>query len=92
MAGGRKTGRSVRGVCGRDRAVLYRLAVGTGFRAGELASLTPESFDLDADPPTVTILAAYSKRRHRRRKRNRRKNRPEPLERPIRHRQHKQRI
>ena len=39
------------------------MAAGTGFRANELRSLTPESFDLDADPPTVTVQAAYSKRR-----------------------------
>jgi integrase len=48
---------------GRDRAALYRLALGTGFRANELRSLTPEAFDLDADTPTVTVAAAYSKRR-----------------------------
>ncbi len=35
---------------GPDRAMVYRLALGTGFRAGELRSLTPASFDLDADP------------------------------------------
>jgi integrase len=39
------------------------VAAGTGFRANELRSLTPESFDLDADPPTITVQAAYSKRR-----------------------------
>ena len=50
---------------GRDRAVLYLAAVGTGFRAGELKSLTPASFDVDADPPTVTVEASYSKRRRR---------------------------
>ena len=27
-----------------------------------MASLTPEGFDLDGDPPTVTVAAAYSKR------------------------------
>jgi integrase len=48
---------------GPDRAMVYMLALGTGFRASELRSLTPESFDLDADPPTVAINAAYSKRR-----------------------------
>jgi len=48
---------------GPDRAMLYRLALGTGFRAGELRSLTPESFALASDPPTVTVDAAYSKRR-----------------------------
>lgn len=48
---------------GTDRAMLYRLALGTGLRAGGLRSLTPASFDLDSDPPTVTVAAAYSKRR-----------------------------
>jgi len=50
---------------GERRAMLYRVAIGTGFRAGELASLTPRSFDLDAEDPTITIEAAYSKRRRR---------------------------
>jgi len=50
---------------GPERAVLYQLAVGTGFRANELRSLTPGAFDLDADPPVVTIEAAYSKHRRR---------------------------
>lgn len=53
----------VEGLNGTDRAMLYRLAMGTGFRAGELGSLTPECFDLDGNPPTVTVRAAYSKRR-----------------------------
>jgi integrase len=48
---------------GPDRAMVYRLALGTGFRAKELRSMTPASFDLDADPPTVTVTAAHSKRR-----------------------------
>lgn len=47
------------------RSTLYRLAVGTGFRAKEIRSLTPASLDLDADPPTVTVQAAYSKRNRR---------------------------
>jgi integrase len=45
--------------------VLYLLAASTGFRFGEIKSLTTRSFDLDADPPTVTVEASYSKR-HRR--------------------------
>jgi integrase len=48
---------------GASRALLYRLAAATGFRAGELRSLVPASFDFDADPPTVTVQAAYSKHR-----------------------------
>ena len=48
---------------GEGQAMLYRLAVETGLRAGELRSLTRSSFDLDGNPPTVTVAAAYSKRR-----------------------------
>lgn len=52
-----------RGIAGVDRAMLYRVATGTGFRAAELRSLKVSSFDLDASPPAVTVEAAYSKRR-----------------------------
>jgi integrase len=48
---------------GPDRYILYLTACATGFRAGELAELLPESFDLTADPPRVTCPAAYSKNR-----------------------------
>ncbi len=51
------------GLTGPNRAMLYRLALETGFRASELRSLKVESFALDADPPTVNVAAAYSKRR-----------------------------
>ena len=47
------------------RDVLYLLAASTGFRFGEIKSLTTRSFELDADPPTVTVEASYSKRRRR---------------------------
>jgi integrase len=44
--------------------MLYRVAVETGLRAGELASLTPSSFDLaDPDKAGVKVAAAYSKHR-----------------------------
>jgi integrase len=58
-----QTGPVVLGMTGPDRAMLYGVAVSTGLRASELASLTPESFDLDRQPPTVTVEAAYSKHR-----------------------------
>jgi len=49
---------------GPDRALLYRLAVETGLRKGELASLTPASFRLrDPEAAAVTVAAAYSKHR-----------------------------
>jgi len=46
---------------GPERAVLYRLAAETGLRANELRSLTVSSFDFDN--ATVTVEAAYSKRK-----------------------------
>ncbi|HUU22353.1 MAG TPA: tyrosine-type recombinase/integrase, partial [Phycisphaerae bacterium] len=58
-------GAPFRAISGPDRAALYRLALETGLRARELRSLTPESFNLDSDPPVVIVEAAYSKRRRR---------------------------
>jgi integrase/recombinase XerC len=55
--------RSFRGFSGADRYALYATACGTGFRASGLASLTVESFTLDADPPTVTLAARRNKSR-----------------------------
>jgi integrase len=48
---------------GPDRAMLYALAAGSGLRSAELRTLTPERFDLVAEPPTVTVLACYAKNR-----------------------------
>ena len=48
---------------GRERAMLYTLAVSTGLRASELVSLTWQSFNLSGPAPSVTVLAAYSKHR-----------------------------
>ena len=60
-----RKGERFRTLTGEDRAVLYHVALTTGLRAGELASLTAQSFDLDSDPPTITVEAAYSKHRRR---------------------------
>ena len=51
------------GMTGAERAMLYRLSVETGLRSSEIRTLAPEVFDLDGTPPTVTVRAAYSKRR-----------------------------
>jgi len=48
---------------GKERAMLYLLGTYSGFRAGELASLCWEAFDMDEATPTVTVQAGYSKRR-----------------------------
>ena len=58
-----ETGPAIRGLSGQDRAMLYRLAIGTGLRLGELLSLKPESFDLHDERGTVCLEAASSKRR-----------------------------
>lgn len=52
-----------RGLTGLDRYMIYATALQTGLRSGELRSLTPESFNLDEQPPTLSLSAAYSKRR-----------------------------
>lgn len=48
-------------ISGPDRVVLYRLAMGTGFRDKELRNLTPEDFNLIDG--YVTCRAAYTKNR-----------------------------
>ena len=55
--------RVFRGLTGRDRASLYVLAAYSGLRVSELAGLTVKELALEADPPTVTVLAAYAKNR-----------------------------
>lgn len=50
-----------RGLTGTDRLMVYLVACGTGFRSGELAVLTPESFLLDATPPVVALPAREDK-------------------------------
>ncbi len=59
----RNHGAECHGMSGPARAMLYRVAVETGLRRGELASLTRASFYLDRERPTVTVEAAYSKHR-----------------------------
>jgi integrase/recombinase XerD len=58
-----KNGGDVLGFSPADRHMLYVMALSTGLRASELASLRPESLLLLENPPTVTVKAGYSKRR-----------------------------
>lgn len=48
---------------GHDRALLYRLALETGFRWSELYSLTRASFDFESTPALVMIKAEDAKNR-----------------------------
>jgi integrase/recombinase XerD len=59
--GSSKSRHHKRPITGPMRAAIYRLALGTGFRADELRTLTRESFSLDGPAPFVTVEAAYSK-------------------------------
>lgn len=51
-----------REVTGPDRAMLYRIILGSGLRANEVRTLTPEAFDLGSEP-TIEIRAANEKAR-----------------------------
>lgn len=55
--------RPFRGLAPADRFMLYATALGTGFRARELAALKPESFRLTGSTPAVTLPAKRSKNR-----------------------------
>lgn len=57
----RNNTRAIRGLDGEGRYFLYLIAFSSGFRAGELAVLAPENFDLDALPPTVALPAKQTK-------------------------------
>lgn len=63
IAGARSSGERVQGFTGEQRARIYTLSYMTGLRRAEIASLTPRSFKLDENPPTVTVDAACSKHR-----------------------------
>lgn len=61
----RASGVSVQGYSGEERARVYLFSFLTGLRRQEMASLTPRSFDLDADQPIVTVEAQCSKHRRK---------------------------
>jgi len=50
---------------GEDRARIYLISYYTGLRRKEIGSLTPNSFDLNGNPATVTVQAACSKHRRK---------------------------
>jgi len=59
----RNSKRTIQYYDGETRSRIYLLSFLTGLRRAEIASLTPESFDLKAIPPTLVVEAATSKRR-----------------------------
>lgn len=56
-----ENGKPVEAIDGIDRAMMYILSAWTGYRRGEISSLTIASFELDADPPRVTVAATRPK-------------------------------
>ncbi len=65
VASARTSGIRIQRFTGEQRARIYILSFMTGLRKNEVASLTPGSFQLDANPPTVTVEAAFSKHRRK---------------------------
>ncbi len=61
----RTSGVEVQGYDGEMRARIYQISYLTGLRRGELASLTPSSFQMEASPPTLTVEAKSSKHRRK---------------------------
>jgi integrase len=59
----RANARPFRHLAGPDRYAIYLTAAATGFRTSELASMTPESFDLEGPTPTAKVQAACTKNR-----------------------------
>ena len=52
-----------KGLTGHERMLIYSLAVETGFRWGEIRSLTISAFSLDSENPSVTLEAKDAKNR-----------------------------
>lgn len=61
----RTSHKRIQGFSGEMRARIYLMSYMTGLRKKELASLSPRSFALDAEQPTVTVEAACSKHRRK---------------------------
>jgi integrase len=55
------TGKKHHNLTGEQRYMLYTLALTTGFRCKELASLTWRMLNLNESKPSITVLAGYAK-------------------------------
>jgi site-specific recombinase XerD len=61
----RASRKKVQNLIPETRARVYLFSCLTGLRKAEMASLSPSSFGLDGNPPTVTVAAACSKHRRK---------------------------
>ena len=57
----RQSMRVICGLTGSQRAMLYELAAGTGFRARTLRGLAVQHLHLEGDEPTITVWATNTK-------------------------------
>jgi integrase len=63
LAAAEASTRTLGGMTGPDRRRCYLVALTSRLRRNELGSLTPGSFQLAADPPTVTVEGTRTKNR-----------------------------
>jgi integrase len=63
LAAAARSKRRLGGMIGPDRKIFYSVGLSSGLRRDELGSLTPESFQLDTEPPTVTVEGKWTKNR-----------------------------
>jgi integrase len=61
LSAARASTRTIRKLTGEDRYHLYLTAFATGFRASELATLTPAHFHLSDDAPSVALAGRSAK-------------------------------
>ncbi len=64
VAAAESSDKVVRGLSGPDRGMLYRIALGTGFRVSEIAALRRANVRLDGEYPKIVLAAADTKNRH----------------------------
>jgi integrase len=58
-----RNGKTINGLAGEAREMVYLTALGTGFRAHELWTLTAADFHLAGPRPCITLSCSSSKRR-----------------------------
>jgi len=64
LRGGKRAGK-VKRFKAPGRVWGYRIALGTGFRAGEIGTLSRDCFQLKSKPAKIVVIAGKSKRRRR---------------------------
>lgn len=65
LSSARSSAKDIQCFNGEQRARIYLISYLTGLRRKEIASLTPESFQIDGDPPTMVVEAGDSKHRRK---------------------------